>query len=145
LNDRLALGYSLNNRGEILLSSNEFSRASNLFNESLAIFRELNDQFGLWQSIIGHARIAAAAGKAVQAARLVACVDALSTAEDEPPSNWPPEHRNHYSRTLAAIRVQLDEATFAVAWEEGRALTLEQAITYALEESDGETQAPIML
>jgi hypothetical protein len=32
------------------------------------------------------------------------------------------------------VRAQLDEATFNAAWEEGRAMTLEQAIEYALGE-----------
>jgi hypothetical protein len=48
----------------------------------------------------------------------------------------PPEHRSHYGRTLVAARAQLDEATFGAAWEAGRALTLEQAIAYALGEAD---------
>jgi len=35
---------------------------------------------------------------------------------------------------LAAIREQLDEAAFAEAWEEGKALTADQAVALALEE-----------
>ena len=56
----------------------------------------------------------------------------MSTAQDDPPSTWPPEHRNHYQRTLAAVRAVLDPAAFEAAWAAGRALTLEQAITEAL-------------
>jgi hypothetical protein len=37
-----------------------------------------------------------------------------------------------YDHVVAAARSQLDEATFAVAWAEGRAMPLEQAIAYAL-------------
>ena len=33
---------------------------------------------------------------------------------------------------VATVRAQLDEATFAAAWAEGQALTLEQAIAEAL-------------
>ena len=40
-------------------------------------------------------------------------------------------------RTIAAVRERLDEAVFAAAWADGRALPLEQAIAYALEEGDG--------
>ncbi len=36
----------------------------------------------------------------------------------------------------AAVRAQLDEATFQAAWAEGRALTLEQAVAVALAEHD---------
>jgi hypothetical protein len=34
----------------------------------------------------------------------------------------------------AALRAQLDEAAFNAAWAEGRTMTLEQAIEYALGE-----------
>ena len=62
-------------------------------------------------------------------------VDALSLTQDDPLSTWPPEHRNHYQRTLAAVRAVLDPAAFEAAWAAGRALTLDQAIAYALDES----------
>jgi hypothetical protein len=39
-----------------------------------------------------------------------------------------------YDRNLAAVRSQLDEATFAQAWAEGQAMTLEQAMAYALKD-----------
>jgi hypothetical protein len=38
-----------------------------------------------------------------------------------------------YEQSLAASREQLGEEAFASAWQEGRGLTLEQAITCALE------------
>jgi hypothetical protein len=34
---------------------------------------------------------------------------------------------------MAVARAQLDEATFAVAWAEGRTFSLEQTIVYALD------------
>jgi hypothetical protein len=37
-------------------------------------------------------------------------------------------------RYEAAVREQLDQATFEAAWAEGRAMSLEQAVTSALEE-----------
>ena len=43
------------------------------------------------------------------------------------------DHTN-YTRGVAAARAQLDEAAFNAAWGEGRAMTLEQAIEYALAE-----------
>ena len=47
-------------------------------------------------------------------------------------SVWPTTHAD-YERSVAAVRAQLDEATFAAAWAAGHALTLEQAIAEALE------------
>ena len=39
--------------------------------------------------------------------------------------------QREYERRVVAIRAALDDQAFA-AWEEGRAMTLEQAITFAL-------------
>ena len=41
--------------------------------------------------------------------------------------------RFDYERFIAVARAGLDGESFAVAWEQGRAMTMEQAIVYALE------------
>jgi hypothetical protein len=38
-----------------------------------------------------------------------------------------------HQRTIAMLRTQLGEAAFATAWAAGHAMTLEQAIAYALD------------
>lgn len=38
-------------------------------------------------------------------------------------------------KTLTTIRTELDEAGLAEAWEQGRALTLDQAVALALNEA----------
>jgi DNA-binding NarL/FixJ family response regulator len=40
----------------------------------------------------------------------------------------PPVERAPYERDMAAVRAQLDEASFAAAWAAGQAMTLEEAI-----------------
>jgi hypothetical protein len=47
----------------------------------------------------------------------------------------PPVARHDYDRDVAVARAQLGETAFAAAWAEGRAMTLEQAVAYALEEA----------
>lgn len=39
-----------------------------------------------------------------------------------------------HDRTVAATRMALGEAAFAAAWTEGRAMSLEEAVKYALGE-----------
>ena len=41
-----------------------------------------------------------------------------------------------YEQNLAIARANLDEVTFTQAWSEGRAMTMEQAIAYALEDRE---------
>ena len=72
------------------------------------------------------------AGQLEQAARLGGASEALREAND---IVIPPIDRAPYEGSVAAVRSQLDEATFAAAWAEGRAMTLEQAVAYALEET----------
>ena len=42
--------------------------------------------------------------------------------------------RAEHDQAIAAARAALREETFAAAWEEGKAMTLDQAIAYALED-----------
>jgi hypothetical protein len=44
-----------------------------------------------------------------------------------------PDLREESERASARAREALGDAAFAAAWEEGRAMSMEQAITYALE------------
>jgi hypothetical protein len=44
-----------------------------------------------------------------------------------------PGDRHDIRRYVATVREQLDEATFEAAWEEGGAMSFEQAFSYALE------------
>jgi hypothetical protein len=44
-----------------------------------------------------------------------------------------PDECASYERSVAEARARLDEANFAAAWAEGRAMMLEQAILFALD------------
>jgi len=70
-----------------------------------------------------------AAGQAEAAGRLFAAADALRDAIDLPLS---PSDRADLAPYLAAARARLDGATWDAAWEEGRAMSPERAITTAL-------------
>ena len=69
---------------------------------------------------------------AVRAARLLGA--ATGQFEAIGAAMWPAD-RLEYERTVAAARAALSEEVFAAAWAEGRAMTLDQAIAYALEET----------
>ncbi len=48
-----------------------------------------------------------------------------------------PLERDHHERDLAATRAVLGEEIFSALWTEGSALTIEQAVAYALDEQNG--------
>jgi hypothetical protein len=65
-----------------------------------------------------------------RAARLLGAATALLDAMH---STLNPADRLDYERIVANVQAQLDEASYTTAWAEGRAMTAEQAIAYALE------------
>ena len=76
------------------------------------------------------AAIVVAAGRAADAARILACADALQGELELTLESWAAEERE---ATLATIRSVLDAAAFAEACEQGRALTVDEAAALALE------------
>jgi len=44
----------------------------------------------------------------------------------------PPLDHKLYEHNVSMIRNHLDDTTFAVAWAEGQAMTLDEAVAYAL-------------
>jgi hypothetical protein len=66
-----------------------------------------------------------------RAARLFGAVDTLLESS---PSVLTNDDRQLYEQSLAAVRSLLNEEAFGRASAEGRAMSLEQAIAYALEE-----------
>jgi tetratricopeptide (TPR) repeat protein len=77
-------------------------------------------------SIGGLAAVALAQGQLGRALRLAAAAAAISAQTGH-------RYNEAVERTSAAARAALDERAAAAAWAEGEAMTLEQAIAYALE------------
>jgi hypothetical protein len=73
-----------------------------------------------------------ATGKPEKAARLIGCADA--TREKIPDMRPLIEEADMY-RNMAAILARIGPSGFEVEYDEGRSMTLDEAITYALEES----------
>ena len=60
---------------------------------------------------------------------------AAAALREEIGAPLPAHERRHYEEAQASARGRLDEAMWAAAWAEGRAMPLEQAVAYALEET----------
>ena len=99
-----------------------------LMKESIQIRRELGNRVEIATGLCGAARVITDVGRAETAARLVSCFEALRE-EIGGGEAWVARMNE---QTLVTIHTQLDEAAFAEAWEQGRLLTLEQAVTLVL-------------
>ncbi|HEY8292136.1 MAG TPA: LuxR C-terminal-related transcriptional regulator [Thermomicrobiales bacterium] len=119
----------LHNLGPVVYRQGDPRRAAVLLAESLALSWELRNTHGSAICLVGIAGVIGARGKAVAAARLLGAAEALRTAIGV---QWEPVDRSEFDRSVATVRMHLDAETLAAVWEEGSALTLEQAVSAAL-------------
>ena len=78
-------------------------------------------------------------GQAERAARLRGATEALHEATGRRTSAW--VHQDTEVET-ALLREALGDAGFEAAWRDGRAMSLDQAVRYALEEIDEDPGGP---
>jgi len=125
---RGGLVYALDNLAWAALVRGDHERARALHEETLALCRELGDRLIGSESMEGLACAAAARGEAERSARLFGAAEALGYQQA-------PAERALREPYLAAARSMLEEAAWEAAWAEGRAMTFEEAVAYALEEA----------
>jgi tetratricopeptide (TPR) repeat protein len=127
---KLSEAIALGNLGSVAQYKGLPGQAKTLFTESLALLQELGDKKYSAMHLADMAGSVMAHGHPQAAARLLGASEALLEALGlvQHAGSWP-----DIDRDVAAVREQLDEATFEAAWAEGRAMSLEQAVFYALE------------
>jgi non-specific serine/threonine protein kinase len=125
------LQFVVDNLGWAALLQGEHERARISYRESLTLCKELGDKMIASASLDGLACICAAEGEPEQAARLFGAAEALFEAVGGQHEPGEAALREPY---LAMTRSQLDDVAWQAAWEEGRAMSMEQAIGYALSE-----------
>ncbi len=127
--DRWGLAASLQNLGWVMQHRGDSHRAATLFEESLAISRELGLKAWVILILSGLARSTAADVHPERAATLLGAVDGLLSAMG---ARMEASERPDFERTVETVRARLGAERFAAASAEGQAMTLEQAIEYAL-------------
>jgi predicted ATPase len=112
----------------------EEERAASRLRECLGLAAKLRDAWTVVLGTSGLAGVAASQGRAARSARLFGAAEALSEkmGVEVSWSAW----RTLNERDLAIARGELGEETFEAAWAEGRAMTFEQAVEYALEDDE---------
>ncbi|MEO8751708.1 MAG: tetratricopeptide repeat protein [Casimicrobiaceae bacterium] len=130
---------ALHNLGSVANLQGDYRVARALYQEGLAITRQLEDRGTIAPVLEGLAEMIANLGSPADAARIWGSAARL---REEIGSPVTPNDRPRYDRRVAAARAALgDDAAFDRAWHDGRALTLEQAIQLALEETASRTAA----
>ena len=138
MGERYGMAISLNNLGEVARDQGDYARAETLGKESLALFQELGDKWAIFQALIGLGRLAMARDNNERAVRLLAAAESLRETIG---SALSPVESADYDRSVTAVRSALGEETFAALWEEGSAMTPEEAVEYALGEEEPGTDS----
>jgi predicted ATPase len=137
--ETLALGHELGDRRCIagtqlrlaLLAweQNEAAAAGASLREALPVYRQFAELLDLDQGLALAAALAAAAGQAEPAARLLGAAAVFREAASAPATGVPPVPLEPLLRTL---RATLGEVRFAAAWTAGRGLSLAESVDLAL-------------
>jgi non-specific serine/threonine protein kinase len=129
--DGYSQGYTLMSLGHLRLRQGDLAAAQRWLGRALAVWHDLEDVHILPHALEGLAWVDAARGKAECAACLLGAASALREAiGGTVHPHWQADHERATETALAA----LGERTFAAAWRRGRAMTVEQAVAYALGE-----------
>jgi predicted ATPase/DNA-binding winged helix-turn-helix (wHTH) protein len=125
-----SISMALSNVGHVALDQGDYPAARALHEESLVIRRELGDRIGILYALEGLAAVVASLRDSLRAARIWGATERLRAEIGTPrPQNEISDH----DRYVAAARIASgDDAAFDSAWQEGRGLTLDQAIDLAL-------------
>ena len=135
-----AIAYFHNLLGLALLRKRDHEAADQAYRDNLKYSTEVGHWWAAAQALIGIASVDAAKGELQRAVRLISAVDAFLKATDY----YLPSAEAVYFRALIdQVRVMFDSGQFQTAWAEGRAMTLKQAIEYALATEGLDTNPPI--
>jgi DNA-binding CsgD family transcriptional regulator/tetratricopeptide (TPR) repeat protein len=147
----LALGRELGDRGLkgslegvlglALLHLGDSGRATELFKESLTMLQKVGHKYHIHGDLMCLASAAAMEEKPVRAARLVGAAQALR--ESTGIALVDVDALFGYDRFVAAARSQIEEKAWERALQEGRAMTMQAAIEYALSVEEPSTSTPI--
>jgi predicted ATPase/class 3 adenylate cyclase len=117
--------------GTAALETGDLESAATLLREAMRAFCETEDEDHIAEALSVFAAEAGAHGRAERSARLAGAADALWEKLGLPLA---PADLAHVRQHQASARAALTEDTFGRAFNEGRTMTMTQAVAYALEE-----------
>jgi len=116
----------LNLLGNVNLKQGDLGTARQWFRESAAIANSQGNKRGVLLALIGLGQVACATERVSQAIRLFSCIEAQCR---EIGMNLRKSDREDFDSSLKAARAAISHELFDVAWLDGQALTLGQAVT----------------
>ena len=129
--DPYGVAFCCGTMGFTALFQDDLGQAATMFKQALGALRDLRDRIGIFYCLQGTASVSGLQGEASRAAKLWGAAEALGEAATLPVLPVI-RSRYDYEEHVAAARAKLDEVTWEGAWAEGRAMSPEEAIDYAV-------------
>jgi tetratricopeptide (TPR) repeat protein len=127
---KLDIGVNLYNLGMLALHQNDFAKASRHFIDCFEAAQTINEKMAARNLFIGLAAVSGGTDQPERAAKLSGAAQAVFDTTDNLLS---PFDRDELDRHIQIARNQLGYERFESLQEDGRAMILEDAIAYALE------------
>jgi tetratricopeptide (TPR) repeat protein len=134
IGDNWLLSLPYRHLGYMELRDGNYEQATALFKEGLSALRDVKEKWFIARSVETLAISSAMQGDYVRAARLFGAGETLREAVGASVQEF---YRPDYDRGIVAAREGTDEAAWEEARAQGRAMTLDEAVSYALEEEAG--------
>jgi tetratricopeptide (TPR) repeat protein len=128
--DRLGANVALHLLAEAAWASDKHERAARYFREALVLASEAADKTSSAYCIQGLADVAGTRGEPRRAARLLGAADALLETTGLP--IYVTTDHDLHQRVASAARELLGELAWTAARKEGRAMSFEEAVAYAV-------------
>ena len=139
--DRLGTYSALYFLAQIALARGDHATAADMLNEGVALAAQVGPRGALVYLLGELAAAAEARGEAERSARLLGAAEGLIRSVVAPvyKNHRPKRSLRPLDHVVAAARSRLGEEAFETAWNEGRAMTFEEAVTYVLEDDEAST------
>ena len=128
--DKWGIAYALHRFGrDVALQHRHYDQATAFFRESLILCGEATNRWISGECLEGLARVASAKGRCEHAGRLFGAAEAQREIVGH---RFAPPDQDSHNHSVTSARAAAGDAAFTTAWAEGRAMTLEQSVEYAM-------------
>ncbi|CAN5636795.1 hypothetical protein BH24CHL1_BH24CHL1_12420 [soil metagenome] len=123
------VGAELLSLGLLALRQGEDTQAMMLLGRSIRTLQEEGDPKWVARCLIPLAELAARRQQPTRTAHIGGAIEALANRAGY---RLPPQEQIAYDRVITAARAQVDAGEWAAAWDRGQAMSLDEAVDYAL-------------
>jgi tetratricopeptide (TPR) repeat protein len=119
--------------GHIARYTGDLAGAKSIYRETIPGWQDIGNRGAIAHELESFAAIAITEEELQRALRLFGVAEALRERSNSPMTDF---ERVEYDQMVAHVRSLVDEKEANLLWGEGRSMTMEQAIEYALEETN---------